>query len=57
MKINKNLSIHASLMDVDDALLGIAMQTGECSGCGQNVYVLRFGLLFGEIYISQHAHK
>ena len=56
MKINKNVSIGANVSEIDRALLGVSIESAECSGCGGNVFLLRFGFLFGEVYFTHHKH-
>lgn len=56
MQIGKSFGIGANLACSDNILLGIHAETGECSGCGGDVHILKIGLLFGEIYFTHHAH-
>lgn len=56
MKVNKNISIGANIAEIDCSLLGISIDVAECTGCGGNVLLLRFGFLFGEIYVTHHKH-
>lgn len=56
IKIGKKGNLGIELAGEGRSLLGIATEMGECGGCGGDVFVLRVGFLFGEIYYAHHEH-
>lgn len=55
MNIGKSFTVSANLISESDILLGICSMKGECEGCGEPVYILRFGIILGEVYLTYHA--